>query len=352
MTQAVLTHASLYKNTIKNSPKYLTLVQKLEEIEKQQKQEREQLEQDIKSLEQDVASEEKERTKKNLKDLLTRKKSDFDKKTPSSLDKQLTEMIGESLDMGTNLVLSYSEHSQIIKELISEFQTQDSTKALALKQAHLLYLEGQDSKTAKSCDTLVSMLTELQTLYSKDKSSKETKKKIDSLAKAIDRIAYHADQDLQDLIEKSQFIQRKKTTLPSDFHSQENSRELVGLLSPLATAIKDKKQKIDFDTVIASLRDQDFKVKLSPLFKNPFLNYTNSMEKISRDSRFSEDEQKKVLEYVDKLRKLESEYNKAPIMAETGMVNTQAHSKLMVTPHLTALKRFVAPTPMIEPVIV
>ena len=35
-----------------------------------------------------------------------------------------------------------------------------------------------------------------------------------------------------------------------------------------------------------------------------------------------------------------------------GMVSIQAQSKLNVTPHLTADKRFVAPTPMIEPVIV
>ena len=33
----------------------------------------------------------------------------------------------------------------------------------------------------------------------------------------------------------------------------------------------------------------------------------------------------------------------------TGMVNTQAHNKLVVTPHLTALKRLVAPTPIIAP---
>src|SRR5690606_12964969 len=35
-----------------------------------------------------------------------------------------------------------------------------------------------------------------------------------------------------------------------------------------------------------------------------------------------------------------------------GIVNIQAHNRLMVTPHLTADKRLVAPTPMIEPVIV
>ncbi len=36
----------------------------------------------------------------------------------------------------------------------------------------------------------------------------------------------------------------------------------------------------------------------------------------------------------------------------TGMVRIHAQSKLMVTPHLTALNRFVAPTPIIEPVMV
>ena len=34
------------------------------------------------------------------------------------------------------------------------------------------------------------------------------------------------------------------------------------------------------------------------------------------------------------------------------MVNTQAHSMLIVTPHLTAQSRLVAPTPLIDPVIV
>ena len=42
----------------------------------------------------------------------------------------------------------------------------------------------------------------------------------------------------------------------------------------------------------------------------------------------------------------------AAIAAETGIVRTQAHNKLMVTPQRTALNRFVAPTPMIEPVMV
>lgn len=36
----------------------------------------------------------------------------------------------------------------------------------------------------------------------------------------------------------------------------------------------------------------------------------------------------------------------------TGMVKIQAQSKLIVTPQRTALRRFVAPTPMIEPVMV
>ena len=36
----------------------------------------------------------------------------------------------------------------------------------------------------------------------------------------------------------------------------------------------------------------------------------------------------------------------------TGIVKIQAHNKLMVTPHRTALKRLVAPTPIIEPVMV
>ena len=38
--------------------------------------------------------------------------------------------------------------------------------------------------------------------------------------------------------------------------------------------------------------------------------------------------------------------------ALTGMVNIQAHKRLTVTPHLTADKRLVAPTPMMEPVMV
>ena len=39
-------------------------------------------------------------------------------------------------------------------------------------------------------------------------------------------------------------------------------------------------------------------------------------------------------------------------IALTGMVSIQAHNKLTVTPHLTALKRLVAPTPIIAPVMV
>ena len=39
-------------------------------------------------------------------------------------------------------------------------------------------------------------------------------------------------------------------------------------------------------------------------------------------------------------------------MAETGMVRIQAQSKLTVTPQRTAERRFVAPTPIIEPVMV
>jgi len=42
----------------------------------------------------------------------------------------------------------------------------------------------------------------------------------------------------------------------------------------------------------------------------------------------------------------------AASVALTGIVSTQAHNKLVVTPHLTALKRLVAPTPIIDPVMV
>ena len=38
--------------------------------------------------------------------------------------------------------------------------------------------------------------------------------------------------------------------------------------------------------------------------------------------------------------------------ADMGMVSIHAQSRLTVTPHLTALKRLVAPTPMMEPVMV
>ena len=38
--------------------------------------------------------------------------------------------------------------------------------------------------------------------------------------------------------------------------------------------------------------------------------------------------------------------------ALTGMVSIHAHKRLTVTPHLTALSLLVAPTPMMEPVIV
>ena len=39
-------------------------------------------------------------------------------------------------------------------------------------------------------------------------------------------------------------------------------------------------------------------------------------------------------------------------IALTGMVRIQATIKEEVTPHLTALKRLVAPTPMMDPVLV
>jgi hypothetical protein len=38
--------------------------------------------------------------------------------------------------------------------------------------------------------------------------------------------------------------------------------------------------------------------------------------------------------------------------ADTGIVRTQAHIKLTVTPQRTAETRFVKPTPIMEPVIV
>ena len=37
---------------------------------------------------------------------------------------------------------------------------------------------------------------------------------------------------------------------------------------------------------------------------------------------------------------------------ETGIVNTQAHKRLTVTPHRTAETRLVNPTPIMEPVMV
>ena len=46
------------------------------------------------------------------------------------------------------------------------------------------------------------------------------------------------------------------------------------------------------------------------------------------------------------------EYNPAAKRPLTGIVNIEAQSKFTVTPHSTADNRLVAPTPMIEPVIV
>lgn len=40
------------------------------------------------------------------------------------------------------------------------------------------------------------------------------------------------------------------------------------------------------------------------------------------------------------------------MVAEQGMVRTQAHMIRPATPHLTALKRFTEPTPMMAPVMV
>ncbi len=42
----------------------------------------------------------------------------------------------------------------------------------------------------------------------------------------------------------------------------------------------------------------------------------------------------------------------AAIKPLTGMVSIHAHSRLTVTPHLTADNRLVAPTPMMDPVMV
>lgn len=39
-------------------------------------------------------------------------------------------------------------------------------------------------------------------------------------------------------------------------------------------------------------------------------------------------------------------------IAETGIVSTQAHNRLIVTPHRTAETRLTTPTPMIDPVMV
>src|SRR5690348_93501 len=47
-----------------------------------------------------------------------------------------------------------------------------------------------------------------------------------------------------------------------------------------------------------------------------------------------------------------AQYSRAATRALTGMVSTHAHSRLMVTPQRTALSRLVAPTPMMEPVMV
>src|SRR5580658_5920680 len=52
------------------------------------------------------------------------------------------------------------------------------------------------------------------------------------------------------------------------------------------------------------------------------------------------------------VHKLIIKYTTAASKALTGMVNIQAHSRLIVTPHLTAERRLVAPTPMIDPVMV
>ncbi len=48
----------------------------------------------------------------------------------------------------------------------------------------------------------------------------------------------------------------------------------------------------------------------------------------------------------------DTQYISAARTALTGMVSIHAQSKLVVTPQRTALNLFVAPTPMIEPVIV
>lgn len=43
---------------------------------------------------------------------------------------------------------------------------------------------------------------------------------------------------------------------------------------------------------------------------------------------------------------------RAPIIADTGIVSIHAQNIFVVTPHFTAEALFVAPTPIIEPVIV
>lgn len=45
-------------------------------------------------------------------------------------------------------------------------------------------------------------------------------------------------------------------------------------------------------------------------------------------------------------------YIKPATIAEIGIVTIQANNKFLVTPHRTALNLFVAPTPIIAPVIV
>jgi len=49
---------------------------------------------------------------------------------------------------------------------------------------------------------------------------------------------------------------------------------------------------------------------------------------------------------------LNKRYIPAPIIADTGIVSIQAQNILVVTPHFTAESLFVAPTPIIAPVIV
>ena len=49
---------------------------------------------------------------------------------------------------------------------------------------------------------------------------------------------------------------------------------------------------------------------------------------------------------------LRVKYVPAAIDAEIGIVNIQAHTIVPATPHRTAVRRFVAPTPIMAPVIV